>query len=251
MKEIWKDVENTDGMYRVSNLGNVIVCDYRSKGYWRPLHLVKQNTGYIVAQIYYDGKRLTKFVHRLVADAFLPNPTNLPVINHKDQNPQNNCVDNLEWCTIQYNCTYADAVQKRAARITGVWKASDPVAQYTMLGEFVALHKSSRDASYALCGDRNKKAQTITSVCRGLRNHCGGYQWRFAFDGHPESIEPYRRTDMIEQLTLNGEHLAYYKSSYDAFNNTGVQPAQVLKCCRGLRKQSGGYCWKYYNPDNK
>lgn len=247
MEEIWKDIEGTDGMYRVSNLGNVIVRDYRAKGYWRGLNLVIQNTGYVVAHIYYDGERKARFVHRLVASAFIPNPHGLPLVNHKDQTPTNNRADNLEWCTPRYNVTYADAIEKRKARLIGVYKSNDAVAQYTEDGDFVAIHNSSRDASFAICGSRIKKCESIVQVCRGERNLCGGFQWRYAYDGYPPSLPAYRRTDMIEQLTLDGEHIAYHKTSYSAYKETGVQPAQILKCCKGEREQSGGYCWRYYS----
>lgn len=250
MKELWKDIENTDGMYRVSTEGRVIVHDFRAKGYWSPLTISTNPAGYKSVSIYYDGVRKRRTIHRLVGEAFLPNPDNLPVINHKDQNPSNNNVDNLEWCTVQYNCTYADAVERRKNRIVGVYRSNDAVAQYTMDGEFVAVHKSSRDASFAICGSRTEKAENIVQVCRGARNHCGGFQWRYAFDGFPQKLPPYRKTDMVEQLTLDGKHVAYYKSSYEAQRATGAQPAQILKCCKGHRIQSAGYKWKYHNPDD-
>lgn len=249
MEELWKDIENTDGMYRVSSFGRVIVHDFRAKGYWSYLTVSTDPLGYKSVNIYYDGLRKKRSIHRLVGEAFLPNPNSLPVINHKDQNPGNNNLDNLEWCSVQYNSTYADAVARRAARITGVYRSNDAVAQYTMEGDFVAVHKSSRDASFALCQSRTKIAEAIVQVCRGARNHCFGYQWRYAFDGYPKKLTPYIRTDMIEQLSLSGEHIAYYKSSYEAQKATGAQPAQILKCCKGQRKQSAGYLWKFYAPN--
>lgn len=252
MEELWKFIDGTSEMYKISNLGNVMVRDYRAKGYWREQVSFKvDHLGYRAVHIYYEGKRKAVLLHRLVAITFIPNPGNLPVVNHKDQNPANCRADNLEWCTVQYNATYADAVEKRRARITGVYRANDAVAQYTINGEFVAVHKSARDASYAVTGNRELKAETIVQVCRGARHLCCGYQWRYAFDGYPERLPHYCRTNMVEQLSLNGEHLAYYKSSYAAKDATGVQATQILKCCKGQRKQSGGFKWRYYDPDSK
>ena len=248
MEEIWKDIADTDGMYRVSNFGNVIVRDYKAKGYWRPVKLVTQDTGYLVATIYYNGVRKARLVHRLVATAFLPNHDNLPIINHKDQCPLNNNVDNLEWCTVQYNCTYGDAIERRRARLTGVYKSDIPVLQYTMSGDFVAWHKSSRDASFALCGDRGKKSQLITEVCKGTRNYSAGFQWRYAEENYPKKIDAFVKTDMVEQLSLDGEHIAYYGSAYAAQKQMGAVPSGIHKCCRGQRVQAHGYKWRYYSP---
>ena len=251
MEELWKNVEGTEGMYQVSNYGRVLVRDYRAKGYWREqISSKRDRAGYRTVPIYYNGKRKVVLLHRLVAFAFIPNPNNYPVVNHKDQNPSNNVASNLEWCTIQYNATYADAVERRKARITGVYRSNDAVAQYALDGTFIKVHKSSRDASFAVCGSRTLKAETIVEVCRGSRQMCCGYQWRYASDGYPEKLPHYSRTNMIEQLSLDGEHIAYHKSSYEAYKAVGVQPSQVLKCCKGERDQSCGFRWRYYDPDS-
>ena len=111
--EIWKDVVGYEGKYQVSNLGRVkSLPKYTySKGYpqLRKERILKPgNTGkyrnYPTVH-FSDGKGYK--VHRLVAMAFIPNPNNLPMINHKDKNTFNNCVDNLEWCSNQYNVKYS------------------------------------------------------------------------------------------------------------------------------------------------
>jgi len=102
--EQWKQIEGTDGKYEVSNLGRV-----RTNGK-RPglLTLTKQKSGYRYAMIQLsNGKQKNCRVHRLVAEHFLPNPDNLPCINHIDGNKENNHVSNLEWCTYQDNMQHA------------------------------------------------------------------------------------------------------------------------------------------------
>lgn len=248
MCEIWKDIEGTEGMYRISNRGNVIVRDYRKKGYWASCATTEGEGGYKFVHIYYDGVRRRILVHRLVAKAFIPNPNNYNVVNHKDENPRNNNVENLEWCTVQYNVTYGSAIEKRRQKRLGVYRSNDAVAQYTKEGDFITTYKSARDASFALSGDRTLKAECIVQVCRGARNLCCGYQWRYADGDFPLKIDAYHKTDMIEQLTLDGEHVAYYESSYIAQKATGAQPAQILKCCKGIRPQTAGFKWRYYKP---
>lgn len=101
MKEIWKVIEGFEGKYEVSNLGNIKSNHGHSK-------LLKGgiDRGYRYVDFQYKGIYKRYQVHRLVATYFLPNPNNLPEVNHKDENKLNNSVDNLEWCSKKYNLNY-------------------------------------------------------------------------------------------------------------------------------------------------
>lgn len=95
MSEQWKEIESCKGYY-VSNLGQIK----------SPFKILKQqldNDGYKVIKLNYGGKKRNVKVHRLVAKAFIPNPLNKSDVNHKDYNPSNNCVNNLEWTTRSEN----------------------------------------------------------------------------------------------------------------------------------------------------
>ena len=114
MQEIWKDIKNYEGCYQVSNLGRVRSLTRKVKTFngvrtsnGQLLKPLKTNTGYYRVDLKQNQKDKYMSIHRLVAEAFIPNPNNYPIINHKDNNPQNNCVDNLEWCTQSYNVKYA------------------------------------------------------------------------------------------------------------------------------------------------
>ena len=98
MDEIWKEMSGYEDMYEISNFSNI-----RNKKTKRPIKQFKNKHGYVTVRIYKDGIGLTKTVHRLVAKTFIPNPENLPEINHKDENKANNIASNLEWCTRKYN----------------------------------------------------------------------------------------------------------------------------------------------------
>lgn len=109
--EIWISIY--DGLYSVSNLGNVKANDRYIKTKTGIRHykgkMLKPEVskdGHLRVTLSNAGEKERVFVHRLVAEAFIPNPNNLPVINHKDENPANNSVENLEWCTISYNNNY-------------------------------------------------------------------------------------------------------------------------------------------------
>lgn len=105
--EIWKPVIGYEGFYEVSNLGNV-----KNSKTQRILRLLNNGCGYYRVGLYKEGKFKLFLVHRLVAFAFIPNPDNLPFINHKDECTQNNHVSNLEWCTASYNVNYGTRNEK-------------------------------------------------------------------------------------------------------------------------------------------
>lgn len=99
--EIWKDIK--DFPYEISSLGNI-----RRKGKTKNISVSFQgNRKYLIAQLWKNNKGYTKLVHRLVAEAFIPNPLNKPQVNHKDKNTSNNCIDNLEWVTCSENHHHA------------------------------------------------------------------------------------------------------------------------------------------------
>lgn len=105
-KEIWKTIAGYEGLYEVSSLGNVRSLNYRGRGESHILSPGKDKRGYSHVTLFKGKNRTTVQIHRLVAIAFIPNPKSLPVVNHKDWNPENNCVDNLEWCSTAYNNQY-------------------------------------------------------------------------------------------------------------------------------------------------
>lgn len=115
VKEEWRDVPGYEGIYQVSNCGRVKSCTRTRKGKGNSIVLVPEKylklrtdkDGYKEAALSLNGKIKYYRVHRLVAMAFIPNPLNLPVINHKDENPANNFAGNLEWCDNRYNTNYS------------------------------------------------------------------------------------------------------------------------------------------------
>lgn len=109
MKEIWKDIPGYEGLYQVSNMGRVKSLNFNRSGLPRILK-TKNRQGYPRVILWKSGKRHEVCVHRLVAQAFIPNPENKPFVNHKDGNRRNNHVDNLEWCTAQENAIHSVTV---------------------------------------------------------------------------------------------------------------------------------------------
>lgn len=184
-KEIWKDIEGYED-YQVSNLGNIRSLNYRQTGKVQVLKLRKDKNGYFRVNLYKDGNRRSYQIHRLVTTAFLPNPDNLPQVNHKDENPSNNRVENLEWCSAKYNANYGTRNQRVAEIERGriiseehkmrISEANSiPVAQYTKEGKLIAFFYGTREASRQT-GISNTH---IADCCRGEAKSAGGFIWKY------------------------------------------------------------------------
>lgn len=158
--EIWKDIDGYNGKYRISNLGRVISYNRNKEGVF--LTPCDNNNGYQYVSLG-RGVENRQYIHRLVAQAFIPNPNNMPEINHCDENPKNNCVENLEWCTHKYNINYGSHNDKLCKQVN----------QYTKDGEFIKTWRSIKDAS-SFYGITH-----IWDCCQGKRKTAGGYVWKY------------------------------------------------------------------------
>ena len=176
MEEIWKPIKGYESLYEVSNLGRVksLPRETNNQFSWCEIILKpkKSKQGYLNVGLKKDGIYKWFRIHRLVAEAFIPNPNNYPIVNHKDECKDNNDVTNLEWCTYQYNANYGSCIQRR------VEKQSKAVNQYTKDGVFIRQWKSASEASRELSIYR----RNIQMVCYGRPHNrtAGGFIWRFA-----------------------------------------------------------------------
>ena len=174
--EIWKDISGYKGLYMVSNFGRVKSLPKQSnnKRYiteekiLSPRVCGSQREYLSVALVSNNGTKQYK-IHRLVADAFIPNPNGYKEINHKDENKGNNCVDNLEWCTRSYNINYGTGIAKRKQ---GVIKG---VAAYDVFGNIIEEFNSIVEASAFAKVD----ASNISRACRKVSRMSGDYFWRY------------------------------------------------------------------------
>ena len=167
--EVWKPVVGYEGLYEVSDQGRVRSLNYRNTGKTELLKLNISNSGYKCVILSKYGKVSNHFVHRLVAEAFIPNEKKYPVINHKDCNRQNNVAENLEYCDWTYNNTYKDAIEKR------VIKQRKAVKQLSLSGEIITIWPSIREAY------RNGYQQKeIIYCCNGKHKQHKGFKWEWA-----------------------------------------------------------------------
>lgn len=166
MEEIFKDIEGYEGLYQISNLGNVKALNYNREKREKELKRYINRYGYFYVELCKGAKRKKITVHRLVAQAFLSNPNNYNVVNHKDENKQNNNVDNLEWCNYLYNANYGT----RNKRI------SKPISQFDKHGNFIKRWESAKEIERIL----NIDSGSVSKCCKGKLKSAGGYKWQYA-----------------------------------------------------------------------
>lgn len=163
MNEVWRDIPSYEGYYQASNLGGI-----RNTKTGKLLTLVKDSQGYLRVVLYKNGKKNYR-VHQLIAMTFIPNPNELPMVHHKNEDKSCNIVDldnlygettNLEWCTHQYNISFSKAKK---------------INQYDLEGNFIKMWDSTMDIEREL----NIHHAHISKCCKGKYKTSGGYHWQY------------------------------------------------------------------------
>lgn len=241
MNEIYIDIE-CYSCYQISNLGNVRSVKL---GKIKILKQHKLPKGYRQVTLY-DDQGIPKrfYVHRLVAKAFIPNPDNLPIVNHKDENPSNNCVDNLEWCTQSHNCRWDDVHIKRGLHHRNN-NQSKKVFQYTLDGEFVKEWPSCKEVERQL-GFENTR---ISACSNGNQMQSYGFMWFCDYkgdkiDGYVKPSDP--RCVKIIQRTKEGNIVKVWDSFRQIERETNYSRGNIQKCAhkQGYYKTAYGYIWE-------
>lgn len=171
MNEVWCDVKNYEGIYQVSNLGRVRRLGgtpYCPKDRLLKPRLASQG-GYPQVTLSKECKATSCYVHRLVADAFIPNPQNYTEINHLDENKKNNCASNLEWTTRKGNMNYGTL----KARLSAI--RCKPVNQFTLDGQFVQWYPSAKSTKYD-----GFVPQCVSLCCSGKQKYHKGFRFQYA-----------------------------------------------------------------------
>lgn len=189
MKEIFKDINGYEGLYQISNKGRVRSLNRFVHTQWKSLRLIKGKIlklsfmkGYKRIELQKNNKSKQNFVHRLVAQAFIPNPENKSQINHKNGIKNDNRVENLEWCTAKENIRHAWKNGYCKPNITMLGKkgkdspASKKVLQFDLDGNFIKKWVSMTEAGKKL----NINYSQISMVCNNIYGHktAGGFKWK-------------------------------------------------------------------------
>ena len=178
MEEQWLGIIGFEGLYQVSNLGRVksLEKSYVTGRGWirhqeeKLLKPRKTKFGYLQITLCKNGKIKHLTVHRLVALHFLPNPNNLPMVNHKDENKENNIASNLEWCDAKYNTNYGTARERLAKAL------SIPILQIEketnkIIKEWFSIMQVERELGI--------HHSSIIQCCKGERKTAGGFKWKY------------------------------------------------------------------------
>ena len=187
MEEIWKDIVGYEGYYQVSNKGRIKSIERkiaRNDGKFnyiksKILRCKKVGSDYLGVILCKNGEKLTKTIHRLVAEAFIPNPKDKPDVNHKDGIKRNNAVSNLEWVTKKENSRHAFINKLNVPPIPGKGrenKKSRPVIQKTIDNNIVCRFESITYASQKT----GIYASGIVRNCLGKLKSAGGFRWKYA-----------------------------------------------------------------------
>lgn len=184
MEEIWKPIKGFEGLYEISSRGRLKSYKKTPKGQILKLHNKKGD--YFKVSLQGKGKHNRSVsVHRLVAEHFLPNPHNLPQVNHIDGNKQNNMADNLEWCTPTQNVRHS--LKMHPNQLTGMimfnkYGKTKPIVQLSKSGDVIQRFSSGAEASRltGVCGRNILQVANHTEFKKGHpRKTAGGYVWRY------------------------------------------------------------------------
>ncbi len=188
--EFWQDIPGYEGLYQASTCGRIKSLPNKNRKNQfidgRILSIWHNKLGYgSVSLTKTSGHNLTQRVHRLIAKTFIPNPNKYPVINHKDEHPENNNVGNIEWCTISYNRLYGEGYKKCIDNRTGK-TARKKIIQLSQDGEILNYFDSVTDAGTYIKNMFGVKAKNAkVNIGRCCLNKYGyktsyGFKWEYA-----------------------------------------------------------------------
>lgn len=247
--EVWKSLPGVPGIEvstfgRVRTLDKVVSSEKRTRFIKGRILKQSYNRGYLNVNIPIDGKWCKKIAHRLIAQTFIPNPDNLPDVNHKNCIRDDNHVENLEWCTSKYNIQYREEFGKAL---------NHPIFAINLNTLEVSHFKSQRDASRELGVSQGN----LNSVVKGNKNHAGGF-WFKEDDGNGIEIDKDKLNDIaagmrftggVFAVNLNTLEVSRFKSQREASRVLGVDNRYINAVIKGRYKQSHGF-WFTKDDDN-
>lgn len=257
MEEKWEIIKDFE-KYSISNLGNV--KNNKNNKIKKP---TPNEKGYMRVFLRKNNKNHTKYVHRLVAETFIPNPENKPTVNHEDGNKTNNVICNLTWATCDEQVKHAlknGLIKKgkespmygrklsyeirekmKIKRNLNKVFFNKPINQYELDGTYIKTWECINDAI------KFYNNKSIEYCCKGRRKSASGFQWKFYID-NTNNIEPKKQNEgerHVLQYDLEGNFIREWNRIKDACIEYNAFNSNIAMCCNGKMKTCKGYIWKY------
>lgn len=243
--ENWKPCPEFENKYLISNYGRILgIGTYNT---CKKYDLIKQHkkngrNGYMQVRLYDNGRARTIETHTLVAKAFIPNPNNLPMVNHKDEDKTNNKVSNLEWCNCKYNVRYSNAIK---------------VDVYDLNGNLIETLESISDAAKKY----NISTADVCRSCKSKKYSSIHKLWQFRYSGDAFIYKPIpkshnknglKREDYYKKVIkydLLGNKITEYPNITKAAQDNNDARSNIRKCCKREVKTSLGFIYAFPNDD--
>lgn len=224
-QEIWKQVKGYEGLYEISSEGRVKSLEHEiMDSIGRKHHYnekivkvgIKKSTGYPFVNLSKNGVAKFYNIHTLIADAFIPNPDNLPCINHKDEDRKNSVLSNLERCTYSYNNTYGSAIGKRLKTLRkGLEGKHKPIYQFTKRGELVATY------TIGVSQLKERLGYDISQCLTGKSKTAHGYIFSYNKEFDYKEDMPKRHQKSVLQIDNLGNTIRRFKSKLEVEHTYG------------------------------
>lgn len=243
IEELWRTIPGYPDTYQVSNLGRVRSCinpgDHKRSDLWHIVKGIPSTYGHLRVTI--KGKLV--FVHRLVALAWIPNPNNYPIINHKNEDPADNRVENLEWCTVKYNNSYGTIRERIRSKHINHPSHSKSVKQFSIDGKLLNSYPSVAEASRVTGISKSSINKFLSGK---IKSPTTGFLWSYD-DSIPSVVDRYSlyKPRPVAQYTLDGRFVKEFISMSIAARETGISQGNIYGCCIGKRKRTGLFTWRY------
>lgn len=200
----------------------------------KPGHQTKR---YLIMSLSENGRVKSYRLHRLIALAWIPNPKNLPEVNHIDENKKNNDASNLEWCTRLQNIQHSKNSIKRFTK---------PVIQSDFTGKYMGRYRSIVEAAEKTgIGKR-----VIAAVCKGDGRSAGGFLWHFENEYTSAPLSLHKASKPVEQYDMSGAYIRTFESVKSAAESVSGFYNNISACCSGKSNSSHGYIWKFSTKAN-
>lgn len=217
-KEIWKDIQGYEGLYQISNLGrikslerDIIYSNGKIQHYkGKILTPNSDKDDYKTIKLCKNGIIKRYLVHRLIAITFIPNPDNLPCVNHKDENKQNNNIENLEWCSVAYNNCYGSRLEKLSSKMKGRKVSEETKQKIRVSKKLINRPVSEKHHQSIIKSNKETKGKKVL------------------------------------QYSLNGDLIKVWNTTREVDVEFGKSVhSSISRCCMGKQKTAQGFIWKY------